>query len=149
MPPGHSYGPHGHFLNLDGLGCMPGSYFRGRTLRTLYRRGCRIVLPPRSQLGFHRIHCRFTVTYPRKCKRLRAAFQRLALRGMHATIRSGEGLAIGHEFPHSFIRNADSLCSPTAPPPALVAGSSTNRAGLAFRAELSTSGTERLELTRT
>ena len=51
--------------------------------------------------------CAYWVTYPTKYKRLRAAFARSALGRSHATIRSNEGLAMGHEIPYRFIRNAD------------------------------------------
>ena len=47
------------------------------------------------------------VMYPTNYKRLRAAFQRSSLRRVQATIRSNEGLAMGHSLPHRFIRNAD------------------------------------------
>jgi DNA processing protein len=52
--------------------------------------------------------CGIDVTYPTKYKRLRAAFPRSALGRTHATIRTDEGLAMGHEIPYRFIRNADS-----------------------------------------
>ena len=51
--------------------------------------------------------CRFTVTYPTEYKRLRTAFPRPALRAAHATLRSNEGLAMGHRLPNRFILNAD------------------------------------------
>jgi 5-methylcytosine-specific restriction protein B len=50
----------------------------------------------------------FVVTYPRKHKRLRATFPCSSLRRVHRTIGSNEGLEMGHELPHRFIRNADS-----------------------------------------
>jgi DNA processing protein len=55
--------------------------------------------------------CGIDVTYPTKYKRSRAAFPRSALQGTHATIRSSEGLRIGHRSRHRFIRNpeADAL----------------------------------------
>jgi hypothetical protein len=46
------------------------------------------------------------VTYPTKYKRLRAKLSRSALQGTHATVRSIEGLRIGHRLRHRFIRNA-------------------------------------------
>jgi len=52
--------------------------------------------------------CGIDVTYPTKYKRLRAAFPHSALGRTHATIRSNEGLAMGHEIPYRFIHNADS-----------------------------------------
>ena len=51
--------------------------------------------------------CGIDVTYPRKYKRLRAAFLRSALRGAHATIRSSEGLGVGYRLRHRFVRNAE------------------------------------------
>jgi len=47
------------------------------------------------------------VTYPTKHKQLRSTFPGSSLGRTHATIRSNEGLAMGHELPHRFIRNAD------------------------------------------
>jgi hypothetical protein len=49
----------------------------------------------------------YTVTYPTKYKRSRAAFPGSALQETHATIRSSEGLRIGHRPRHRFIRNAE------------------------------------------
>src|SRR5687767_13621489 len=43
--------------------------------------------------------CGIDVTYPTKYKRLRDAFLRSPLRGVHATIRSSKGLGIGIVFP--------------------------------------------------
>jgi hypothetical protein len=45
---------------------------------------------------------------PYKNKRLRAAYPCPALRKVHATIRSNEGLGMEHELPYHCIRNADS-----------------------------------------
>jgi len=42
--------------------------------------------------------CGIDVTYPTKYKQLRTAFPHSALRGVHATVRSNEGLATGHEL---------------------------------------------------
>jgi hypothetical protein len=49
----------------------------------------------------------YAVTYPTKYKRSRTAFPRSALQGKHATIRSSEGLRIGHRPRHRFIRNPE------------------------------------------
>ena len=51
--------------------------------------------------------CGIDVTYPTKYKRSRTAFPRSALQGTHASIKNNEGLAMGHELAHRFIRNAD------------------------------------------
>jgi hypothetical protein len=45
----------------------------------------------------------YAFTYPTKCKRLRATFSRLSLRGVHATFRGSEGLARGHRIPPSLL----------------------------------------------
>jgi hypothetical protein len=54
-----------------------------------------------------KLTCAYVVTYPTKYKQLRAAFPRSALGGAHATIRGDEGLAMEHELPRRFIRNAN------------------------------------------
>src|SRR5215217_5382679 len=51
--------------------------------------------------------CAYVVTYPTKCKQLRATFPRSALGGAYATIRSNECLGMGHRLRHRFIRNAE------------------------------------------
>jgi hypothetical protein len=73
------------------------------------------------------------VTYPTKCKRLRVTFAGSALREGHATIRSNEGLAMGHELPHHFICNADLMVLADCAPPALVG--SPRRKQTALRAK--------------
>ena len=55
-----------------------------------------------------KLACAYVVTYPTKYKQLRATLSRSSLRGVHATIRSNEGLGMEHELPHRCIRNADS-----------------------------------------
>jgi hypothetical protein len=49
----------------------------------------------------------YAVTYPRKYKQSRATLSRPALWSIRSTIRTNEGLAVGHELPHDFIRNTD------------------------------------------
>jgi DNA processing protein len=49
--------------------------------------------------------CGIDVTYPRKYKRLRAAFPRSALRRVHRTIGSNEALARGHSITRRIFRN--------------------------------------------
>ena len=49
----------------------------------------------------------YAVTYPTKYKRLRAAFSRSFLRGVHIMLRSDEGLGMLHRLLHRFIRNVE------------------------------------------
>jgi hypothetical protein len=78
------------------------------------------------QVDLLQMPCRFTVTYPRKHKRLRAAFPRSSLREGHATIGTNEGLAIGNNLHIASSATRTWSCSPTALLRALVVGSSRN-----------------------